>query len=416
MDPKTRPSTNPLKPVEVDESELALQSIIDSACEFHFHQLVERLLALKGESDAVRRPRWLKIRPSDWLSFPASDVRRVRALSGGGVEVEATFGGFYGVDAPLPQYFLEDVTRQDDKGKRIQAFLDVFNNQAYWLRHLGWRKFHLLFEPGDNNLFQRLASVQTGSYHRRLRGQVTLPGAMITRTRSAVGIESVLRETLARPDLEIDDTAIALVEVEPSPPLDGNGDSKNLQLGDRLLLGQRVPVQGRKVVIRIPEVSLKEERALRPDGEQGKLMAELLREYLPAGVGFDVHITLAADSWHTPRLGDSDSCLGRPLKIVSPETTSSKPEAEGRIEESPEDNEASSTEAEARPDNTDSDGTATDSATESIEAHETTGTHVEPATNTPKLPAPEPHRLIYTGHHYQQATQEQNTSRHRRVA
>lgn len=299
-----------VKSDEASKPENALKLIVDNAFKFHFHQLLERLLEVKGQTQAVRRPHWLKMRPSDWLSFPASDVRRVNLLPNDNIDVEVTFGGFYGVDAPLPQYFLEDVTRQDEKGKRIQAFLDVFNNQAYWLRHLGWRKFRLLHEPGVNNLFQRLAAAQTGTYHRRLRARIATPGALVNRCRSAAGIENLLRDLLVLPELEVDDKAVSLVTVDEQLTLDGQQ-----ALGSDTFLGQQMPVLGRKVNIHTGEVNSEKGQALQPEGLLGQQLGELLQHYLPASVGFDVQITLPASERPPSRLGEGQLRLGQAMVL-----------------------------------------------------------------------------------------------------
>ncbi len=288
----------------------SLTRIAADACQYHFHQLVELLLEERGNAKAERRPDWLKLKPSDWLSFPASDIRRVNLLPNRNVEVEATFAGFYGVDAPLPQYFLEDVTHQDEVGKRIQAFLDVFNNQAYWLLHQGWRKYRLLQEPGLNNLFQRLASAQTGTYHQRLKAQVAIPGALASRCRSAAGIENILRDALALPELEVDDDVVSQVPVDEELILDGQQ-----ALGLDTFLGQQMSVLGRQVDVHTGEVDAVKGQSLQPEGLLGQQLGELLQQYLPAGVDYEVQITLPANERPPLQLGHPASRLGQAIAL-----------------------------------------------------------------------------------------------------
>ena len=297
----------------------AVNTFVDQATRFHFHQLVEAVLAARGESSTDSRPDWLRLRPSDWLSFPASDVRRVNRLPGNGIEIETTFFGFYGVDAPLPQYFLEDVTHQDDAGQRIQAFLDVFNNQAFWLLHQGWRKFELLQQIGDQNLLQRTSSALLGNYHRRHRLSSGLPGALAAQCRSAAGVESVLQSALSLPELDIDTQVLTQVRVDQEMSLDGSQ-----ALGRDTLLGQTMSVMGRHVRVQTGEVDAQQGAALNPGGELGQRLNDLLGQYLPAGVGYDVHIRLPASERVPMQLGASPVRLGQALilgEAVSNECT-----------------------------------------------------------------------------------------------
>lgn len=288
----------------------AIASVIEDACSYHYHQLLEVLLYEKGETQADQRPSWLSLRPCDWLSFPASDVKRVNLKEDQRLEVEATFAGFYGVDAPLPQYFLEDVTHQDEVGRRIQAFLDVFNNQAYWLLHLGWRKYRLLQEAGENNLFQRLAAAQTGSYHQRHTVHTAKPGALASRCRSAAGIESILREALALPELKVDDDVITQIPVDGELALDGGQ-----ALGDDTLLGSQMSVLGRQVDVDTGEVDAGQGQSLQPEGDLGQRLGALLQQYLPAGVDYEVHITLPATERPPIQIGHSASRLGQAMAL-----------------------------------------------------------------------------------------------------
>ncbi|WP_428241894.1 type VI secretion system baseplate subunit TssG [Gynuella sp.] len=284
--------------------------ITEQATEYHFHQLIETLLDICDGVEARNCPSWLKLKPSDWLSFPASDVRKVSVLPSEKIEVESTFFGFYGVDAPLPQYFLQDITYQDEDGKRLQAFLDIFNQQAYWLLHQGWRKFHLLQHAGENNLFVRLATSLAGVYFERHKLSGWAAGSLANRCRSAVGIEAVLRDTLQLPDLAVDDQIISNIEIEQTLSLNGQQ-----ALGEETVLGDHVAVLGHAIQIQTGMVTKEKAALLRPDGELGKRTREVLEYYLPQGVTYEVVIVLAPNQ-NTPfRLGEEELCFGQPILL-----------------------------------------------------------------------------------------------------
>lgn len=268
---------------------------------FHLHQL---LTLFEHHANGQR----LRIRPSDGLSFPAADVRRAKRTADGGFEVDVTLGGFYGVDAPLPQYFLEDATFETEHAKRLKAFLDIFNQRSYELRHAAWKKHRLVNSRASGRLYQRLASACTGQRLHIERPDSSRPYSERPRNRSASALAATLRSALGLPHLAIDKTRIRWCAIHN--PLQLNGGQG---LGQSTLVGDRVPVLGRTIRIHTGPVDRDKAHQLLPDQPLGQTLTELTAAFLPAGTAFDVELQMPPESSLALIPGHPDTQLGRPL-------------------------------------------------------------------------------------------------------
>lgn len=288
-----------------------LQAALAQPHQFHVHQLLSLLedAAPEGKSPA----RSIHIVPSDWMSFPASDVRSVRQLADRRYQVEVTFGGFYGVDAPLPQYFLEEITQRREAGQRLQAFLDIFNQQSYWLRHQAWKKFRLEKPDQVPNLFHRIAAASCGQYWHWDATTMAQAGALRPQGRSAQAIASLLRGRFGLPDLRVHKSAASWCAIDT--PFTLNGQQA---LGSDTLLGERAPSLGRSVTIQTGRISRAKATALSPEGEDGETLAHLVEEFLPNGVSYSVEVTFPVDESIQFQLGDPNAMLGEPLTLGTP--------------------------------------------------------------------------------------------------
>lgn len=281
-----------------------LTDILARGHRYQLHQLLFLLerLAQHGEAGTSHQ---VKIRPDISLAFPASDVRSVNTLTGNDLEVVVRFMGLYGVDSPLPQYFLDDVTEGGADGQRVQAFLDVFNQRLYALMHQAWKKQNLLTETGEQSLYRRLVSGLTGQYWQKNEGAMAFGGSHLGTARDAVSLEEILKEVSQLDELSVDTERVTWIPVEDGLTLNGQQ-----ALGVDTCLGDAIPMIGKQLGVDIGPVSSEAAQELRPGGDIGDRMAELLQTYLPEGVDFDVSIKLKPKvkaQWH---LGGEHSRLG----------------------------------------------------------------------------------------------------------
>ncbi|MDX1341842.1 MAG: type VI secretion system baseplate subunit TssG [Reinekea sp.] len=282
-----------------------LDDILANGHRYHFHQLLFLLEQLLPEDSVGGFSQRVRIRPDTSLAFPASDVRGVSRLPGQRYEVVSRFMGLYGVDSPLPQYFIDDVTAQDDSGKQLQAFLDIFNQRLYSLLHEAWKKQNPFTQLDEQGLYYRLTSAMTGQYWDGKKDAMAFGGSFIGSGRNVESLEAILQEALSLDELEIDSDIISWVQVEDGLQLNGEQ-----ALGLDTCLGDAIPVIGRKIDVKVGPVEHEVSQSLQPSADMGQKMAGILKEFLPDGVDFDVSIQLTPKYRQDWQLGSEQSLLG----------------------------------------------------------------------------------------------------------
>ena len=282
-----------------------LDDILANGHRYHFHQLLFLLEQLLPEDSVGGFSQRVRIRPDTSLAFPASDVRGVSRLPGQRYEVVSRFMGLYGVDSPLPQYFIDDVTAQDDSGKQLQAFLDIFNQRLYSSLHEAWKKQNPFTQLDEQGLYYRLTSAMTGQYWDGKKDAMAFGGSFIGSGRNVESLEAILQEALSLDELEIDSDIISWVQVEDGLQLNGEQ-----ALGLDICLGDAIPVIGRKIDVKVGPVEHEVSQSLQPSADMGQKMAGILKEFLPDGVDFDVSIQLTPKYRQDWQLGSEQSLLG----------------------------------------------------------------------------------------------------------
>ena len=281
-----------------------LADVLNNGHRYQFHQVLHLLEELISDEFAESFDERVRVRPDISLGFPASDVRKVNQIGGQYFEVLARFSGLYGVDSPLPQYFLDDVTAGDESGQRLQSFLDVFNRRLYGLRHQVWKKQNPFTQLDEQGLYHRLVSGVTGQYWDAEQDSMAFGGSFIGSGRNVESLESILKEALMLDELEIDPEVVSWIQVEDGLQLNGQQ-----ALGLDTCLGDAIPMIGKKVDVNIGPVSSEASQSMKPSGDMGMKMTALLKSYLPEGVDFDVSIQLTPKLKQDWYLGSEESLL-----------------------------------------------------------------------------------------------------------
>lgn len=288
-----------------------LEDIRTNAHKYDLHQLVYILQQLATGSELCAfTGKKIDIRADKNLSFPASDVRGISEQADV-ILVTARLLGLYGVDSPLPHYFLEEVVEDRPSSARFQAFLDIFNRRVYQLLQDAWQRTQFLKPMQGRLSLNDMIGALMGS---QSQNDQRYAGSFGPKHRSANALEPMLKEALQLPELSIDTQAIKWVEVDALFTLDGQQ-----QLGIDTMLGSAAPVIGQNLKIETGAIDKQHAVALTPENDLGSRMAELLQSYLPKGVEFDIHIKVqeeAYEPWqlasHASRLA-IDTQLGRQL-------------------------------------------------------------------------------------------------------
>lgn len=285
--------------------------------EYSFFQLVNRLeqgcvqAGLPG--DALDR--WLTFAPSRDLGFPPSDVLACRPEDGQ-IRIELGFMGLYGVDAPLPHYFL-DMAAGDDPGSEVlRGFLDLFSHRFYALLYRAWRKYrpHLHGLSGGG-AFARYFAAVAGSYGDRGQHTLAYAGLFGARRRTAAALAGMLTEWLD--GLPVDVRQFQPVWVRLSER-GGLGSPEGMHLGEDTMLGDSVLDRAGRISLEIGPLNVDALRPLLPGSERGVRLCELAGRYLGPAFGFDL-VFLVRPSGGISRLGDDQILLGSAGWLGAPE-------------------------------------------------------------------------------------------------
>lgn len=288
---------------------------------FDFFQAV-RLLEAAGPSKnpTPERPNAaLRLRAAAELSFPAADLRRAYLNEQGELVLEANFFGFYGVDAPLPAYFTNTVATDDDAGRCVRTFLDLFGGRFYELLYLAWKKPRAhLFDSGDNLLEAYLLALSGTSHGTRRDLALRFAGVLGSRAKGSGALVGILQESLDVP-AQIEEFVPCWVAVGTVSVLGCRG----MTLGDDLVLGEHVLDVSRKINIVLGPMKQEQALDLLPGNPAGADFYDLLKSYLPPTLEFDLILQVVSSpagqvlgqdplylGW-TLRLGESGSGLRR---------------------------------------------------------------------------------------------------------
>ncbi|MHB1400686.1 MAG: type VI secretion system baseplate subunit TssG [Trichloromonadaceae bacterium] len=288
-----------------------IQDLLDRGPDYDFYQAVslvetccEGPLAQAGGLAGA-----LKLRPAPEISFPAADIRRCSFDEQGRLDFELNFLGLYGVDGPLPHFFLETVAGQDDLGKVLRAFLDVFNQRLYQLLYLGWKKSNDHGRQNQCSLYERYLGAVAGLTPAQTQGQsLAYAGLMGSRIKNAAGLVGLLKDFLQMP-VSVRQHFPCWVTLSHRPALGAAGE-EGLVLGENCSLGDRVLDVSRKILIRIGEVPISQAVALLPGREQALELGRLIRQYLNPTIEFDIELLVTSEPGPPIRLGCQEAILG----------------------------------------------------------------------------------------------------------
>ncbi len=287
-----------------------IRGILDSAASHDFTQvayLIEQHWPERGKiGDGLDR--WCRFRPASETSFPAADIRRCRYDDQGRLDIQLNFMGFYGVDAAVPHYFSDRAMLDDDGGRALRAFLDIFNHRLYALYYQAWKKYRPSFHLDEpENLYLKMVSAISGWSLNQKQGKgLSYAGLLGRRVRNAQGLEGLLNDYLDAIPVRVRQFQSRWISVKSSLPL-GDGE---LRLGDNLLLGDKVLDISGKIDVMIGPISPKASMQLMPTTAKGCAVIDLVKRYLPPSIDFDLLIQITPGTVNAEPLGSDQLVLG----------------------------------------------------------------------------------------------------------
>lgn len=301
---------------------------------FDFFQAVRLLERLYADAPApgahwdVRKER-IFFRPHSALVFPAADVRRIEALTEPTprARLVVTFLGLYGVDAPLPTYFYDDIAADRPGVEALRDFLDLFNHRFYAFFYRAWRKYRPdvgYGMPGGERHARRLLAVAglgtrgatTGTPLPDPMRMASFAGWLAPHARHAEGLGKLLSSMLDGPAVRIEENVLRWVPLPTRPRMGTDG----FRLGSSAVIGARVPDRTGKFRVAIGPLSFDDYLTFRPGETRAALVAFCVRLYAPDYLDYDVELSIDASGIPPVRLGAGDVRLGMTTWLGRPRT------------------------------------------------------------------------------------------------
>lgn len=284
----------------LNPAQLTLQQVMAEGHRYHPFQLVELLQRLAAPNTAIR------MRPSESLAFPAGDVSRVDRQPDGSLNVRMRFDGFYGVDSPLPHYFLEDAAVDTDFAERIRTFLDLFNLPFYQLRQAVWQTSRF-YDPAPDQpgpLSRVIGDILPASLAETPEC-MQYPGLYLHGQPGIKSLAAMLRELLDCPQLQlVADGCNWQPLSQPSRLGDGS------PLDGSLTLGRRVVVRGQLMTLQLGRLDARQAEQVQPGGSLSLTLVRALSAALPESIDWVLEFATQPDQ-KARQLGRKKLALGR---------------------------------------------------------------------------------------------------------
>jgi len=256
--------------------------------------------------------------------------------------------GLYGINAPLPSYFVERIVRTPDDGAALRSFLDVLNHRIYSLFYRAWKRARPLRsvpaspkalgdEAADRhlNVFRSLSglgihgTIANRSSHRPASGPRTSPtlptthpahphwtalaGRLSGHVRNREGLEVLLENTLGVPACVQEN--VGRWTTLRARPTTGRDSRRPLRLGKQSVVGRRLFDVAGKFRIVLGPLGLDTYRSLRPGGEAARLLQSVVSLYLIEPLDYDVDLRLDPAELSPAALGDDRSRVGSTARL-----------------------------------------------------------------------------------------------------
>ena len=281
--------------------------------------VMDRLKAAHPDLDEEALYEHLEFQANPSLGFPGSDVDRVEFFQEHGelrARLRINLVSLFGGGSPLPAFYGEQALGDTSEGNPTREFLDLFNNRLQRLMLPIWQKYRYRarFTSGAHDPLsgQLFALIGLGGEQIRAASELNwkrlLPylGLLSLRAHSAALIESVLRYYFKHADLRIEQCLERQVEILAEQQ--NRLGRANSQLGESLVLGERVRDRGGKFRIHIRQLSWDRFHEFLPVGTGYQPLCALVRFTLRDPLDYDIRLELRQDDIRDLRIGAENNC------------------------------------------------------------------------------------------------------------
>jgi type VI secretion system protein ImpH len=273
--------------------------------------------ALLGEGEPLEREP-IRLRSDPSLSFPPTDLARAeRDPEKGRLILWLHFMGLTGASSPLPNYFVEPIAKQAEGGAALADFLAMFEHRVYSLYWRAWKKYRLDFLTSAGHRaglgpLLNLAGIHAPAMKERRHLDplrvTSFAGLLGTWHRNAAGLARLVSGYFDGMAVRVRSNTPRWVWVRGRRPL---GTDRPARLGETAILGDTVRDRSSLLTVHVGPLGFTEYRRFLPGEPPGSALAELVGLYLPAGLDFQVVLTLRHDEIPPVQLGSPHASLGR---------------------------------------------------------------------------------------------------------
>lgn len=257
----------------------------------------------------------IRLLPHAGMGFPASELKALEYGEGPPV-VRTTFLGLYGVDAPLPGRYLDDIAQHSEGHEALQGFLDIFNHRVLTQFYRIWRKYSYpatFEEGGTDSTSQSLLGLiglgipGTGKHIATpISRFLALLSVMRQPGRTAEGIAALVRLLAPQTSVQVQPHCLRPVPVSDPPILTEQG----CLLDGNLPLGDEVMDASSQILIDLQTECADEARGWLPEGLLYQDLQVMLRVYLGWRYTARIRLTLHTGLLAPPALGTTPFWLG----------------------------------------------------------------------------------------------------------
>jgi type VI secretion system protein ImpH len=303
-------------------SELMQGPFIGSVRSYHLFQAIDlccKWLARINQMDEEKAYELIAFVGNSSLAFPKSDIEEAYFYLEQGV-VRAKFVinsiNLFGAGSPLPAHYCEPVAYDDEQGRVVRDFIDLFNQRLQAQIYPIWRKYryYMQFNAAANDPFsaRMFALIGLGYSELRQRSHIEwarlLPylGLLSIKVQSAAVIESVLRYYFNHKDLSIEQCVArrVVIPVEQRNQL-GVG---NHQLSNSLVLGESILDRRTTFRIHIRNLDWDTFHYFLPIGEGYAVLRELVGFILREPLEYDISLSMPDRSSQPMMLSGNNKC------------------------------------------------------------------------------------------------------------
>lgn len=284
-----------------------ISKFFDEITHYHFFQAIYLLETAMGENSPGQE--YLRLLPSSTLSFPAADIKKCEIDNKQRVLLHLNFMGLYGVDSPLPHYFLAQTIQDNENAIKLRSFFNILNHRLYYLLYLAWKKFHPHVQIDNNiNYLYYLQALSGNALNFADQDEFAYAGLFGARVNNLANISGMISGYLGNTAVTVKPFVPRWVKLSQSLMLNQND---MIQLGNNAVLGVRVLDLSGRIAIQIGPLTVEQTADLLPGTERHRRLHGLLRRYLGPALEFEIRLVVRQTDGACFRLGENTINLGR---------------------------------------------------------------------------------------------------------